>query len=465
MTVMTETEAAAERAAIHAELAARNIPAEVKEPKFTPTAEAARARKARRLAGKVELSAEDATATPKRFSWHDTNRRDYTRLELAELAAETKRMERAAERAERAAAKRVAESRRLAAVIIQELPEQAASMAAAAGESAQLDYARMISEAAAVLGESDAEAAATIAAAVAYEDAPKPARGSRGNVGYGSTNTPAELAAVADWTAEMLASPAAVAGRAALDAIGPRAAGLVLSNRAADTLTIARSIRVPSLKVAERRAEESADALADATAKLADAEAAVMAARGRKAKRPIDAAEADANRIAAVVPKLAARAELAAKLAATAEALDGLGLVQLEAFLAEPVAELALSKAAEAAAVPLRIRADIMPVPFRHNGPTAKAARAKSDPTGDSAAALADGYRAELARAEAAAEDLAARTSGRAAGLAAAAETEARRLAYKERRAEAARARRAEDKAARSMAGHNERRAAKRAAR
>ena len=71
-----------------------------------------------------------------------------------------------------------------------------------------------------------------------------------------------------------------------LDAIGPRAAGLVLTNRAADTLTIARSVRVPSAAVAGRRYDQLAAELAAAEVKLAAAEAASKAAAGRKAKRP-----------------------------------------------------------------------------------------------------------------------------------------------------------------------------------
>ena len=387
------------------------------------------------------------------------NEAEYARQRLAEDAREAARYEREAARAARAAAARVEAARKAAAVIIRELPEQAASMAAAAGESEQLDYARQLAEAAAVLGVSEAEAAETVSAARDYMETPKAARPGVSKAGYGSALTPAELAAVREWSAAGLATPAAVAGRAALDAIGPRAAGLVLTNRAADTLTIARSVRVPSASVAGRRAEESAAELAEATAKLTAAELAVTAARKRKAKRPIDAAEADANRLAAAVDKLAARADLAARLAAAADDLEALNLSDLEAFMSDAVEVLALDKAAEAAGVSLRKRADLMPASFRHSGPSVKAARLVSgrghltmaaggshaDPTGDSAAELAAGYRGRLAAAEAYAVEF----------MAAAAEAD------KAERAEAREARRVEYKAREAARKRTARRAAK----
>jgi hypothetical protein len=350
-------------------------------------------------------------------------------------------------------------ARKAAAVIIRELPEQAASLAAAAGESAQLDYARQLAEAAAVLGVSEAEAAETVSAARDYLDTPKAARPGMAKVGYASSLTPAELAAVREWTTEMRSTPAAVAGRAALDAIGPRAAGLVLTSRTAETLTVARSVRVPSANVAAKRAEESAAELAAATAKMAAAELAVTAARGRKAKRPIDAAEADAHRYAAAVGKLAKRAELAARLAVAAAELDALNLAEMEGFMSDPAAELALDKAAEAADVSLRVRADVMPAQYRYTGPNVSAARlvsgrghltmaaggAYSDPTGDSAAELASGYRGRVIAAEVFAVEY----------MAAAAEAD------KAERAEAREARRVEYRARDAARNRANRRAAK----
>lgn len=471
-------EAAAERAAIAAELAARNIPEELKEPKFVPTARAARAGSGRRKIGRVELTPEllaAAGSEPKRRNSHYFAERDYNRLELAELAAEAKRIERESARRAAAEAKRIRDLTRLATMVRTELPEAAAEAAARAGVSEQLDYAAQLAEAAAVLGGSEAEAAEVIRAAAAYRETDKPARPGVSKAGYGSALTPAKLAAVRNWTRAGLSTPAAEAGRAALAAIGPRAAGLVITNRAADTLTIARSVRVPSAAVATKRAAELAEALAEAETKLAAAEAASKAAAKRKAKRPAEAAEADANRLAAAVGKLAKRAELAARISEAAEALAGLELAELDAYLADPAARFPLAAAAEAAGVSLRIRADVMPVQYRYTGPNVSAARLVSgrghytmaasgisDPTGGAAAELADGYRAELARAEAAALALAERTAGEAAAAGAIRDREARAEAYKLRRAEAARVRRAEAAAARKMSGHNEARAAKR---
>jgi len=465
--------AAAERAAIAAELAARNIPDEKKEPEFKPTARAARAGAARRKIGRVELSAEDATPAAKRLGWGTWNSH-YTRIELADLAAEAKRLERESKRKAAAEAARIRDLKRLAVMVRTELPEAAAEAAARAGESAQLDYASQLAEAAAVLGGSEAEAAEVIRAAAAYRETDKPARPGVSKAGYGSALTPAELAAVREWTKSGLATPAAEAGRAALAAIGPRAAGVVITNRAADTLTIARSVRVPSAAVGRRRADALAAELAEAQAKLAAAEAASKAAAKRKAKRPADAAEADANRLAAAVGRLARRADLAARLAEAAEALAGLELAELEPYMADPAASLPLAAAAEAAGVSLRIRADVMPVQYRYTGPNVSAARlvsgrghytmaasGVSDPTGGAAAELADGYRAELAKVEAAALALAERTAGESAAAGAIRERNERAEAYKARRAEAARIRRAEAK----MHGKNERRSAKRAAR
>ncbi len=432
--------AEAERAAIRAELAARNIPEERKEPEFKPTAAAARAGRARRLIGPVELAAEDAAAAPKRISWHDINERDYARLRLAEDTREAARYEREAARAARDEKRRVAESRRLAEVVIREVPSHAAAMFAAAGLSADVEAVRQLAEAAAAAGMEPAEVAELAALERAYSDTPKPAARPRAGYGYSTTLTPAQLAEVRTWTKSGLATPAAEAGRAALAAIGPRAAGLVLTNRTAQTVTIARAVKVPPVGVATKRADTLAAELAEAETKLAAAEAAVRAARGRKAKRPITAAEDAANRSAEAVKKLAARAALAARLADVAERLDGMNLAELEPSVAEPVVKFPLDKAADAAAVNLRTRADNMPVQFRHNGPSVKAARlvsgrghltmaasGVSDPTGESAAALADGYRAALAAAE--------RAAARAAAVSAAADKAERAARSEEKRA------------------------------
>lgn len=470
--VKTAAEAAAERAAIRAELAAKNIPAEVKEPKFERTPEMIAADKARAAIGKVQLSEADRTPVARPLNSRAMLERDMSRADRAALAAYMIRTERTVRRAEaKRAAKRAAKEDATGIIGRGNFP----ALTEAAGVSAEaLEDYRRAAEAAEVLGVSLAAAAEMIGAEADYAEPEITARPV--GVDLGAPIRPVNRPGVP--FEYMQDSEAAEAARTALAATGPRSGAVIIANVFTETLTVARPVPVPRADKAAEAAAEAAEALAAAEAKLAAAEAKLAAAIANKAKRPILAAEDDCNRIAAAIPKLAERAALAGRLAEAAEALARLDLDKdVRPELAIPVMELPLHKAAEAGRAGIKRRADHMPPEYRENGPRVKAAalasgrgsaaigsNGVSDPVGNSAAALADGYRAKIAAAERAARELAEKTNLESIRAAAELEVAERMAAYKERRAEAARVRRAEAAAARKASQHGKARAAKRRA-
>lgn len=221
--------------------------------------------------------------------------------------------------------------------------------------------------------------------------------GPKTDAGQDSALSPAELAAVREWTRAALSSPAARAGRQALEAIGPVASAMVVTNRKARKLTVAKVMRVPNVETAEARAGKAGKALEAARERLAAAEAAEAAAIGQGARQPIRAAEAAANRIAESVRKLAARASKADMM--LAEATEAAGRPRAEALVFLPVATFKLSEAEQAAALDLRKRSDRMPARYADRGPSAKGLPSMHDTT----AALAIAKLTELTEAETAA--------------------------------------------------------------
>jgi hypothetical protein len=376
-----------------------------------------------------------------RLSWNDLNQRDYSRLELADKAAEVKRIEREIQRAEAARKFRAEAVRHSATLVLADMP--ASEQAAKAGREHKA--AKAMADAAAGIGVSVSE----LAEAIAVERALVATSGGQSDrpaaeAGQRSELDKAARADVAKWTREALASEAAKAGREALAAIGPRASAVVITKREAAAVAVAEVRPVPNLEAAAKRADVAAARLAEAREALAEAETKVAAAEATKAVRPIREANREADRIAASVAKLAKRAEAADKALAAAASVASLPAADGLIFV--PVAAYPLAEADRASELELPVRPDRMPARFVERGPSAKVERTASDPTGDSAAALADGYRRTLARAEALAAKLAARTSAEALEQAA---------------AEAREAKRTEDKAKRALAARNRRRNAK----
>lgn len=401
------------------------------------SAAADRAAEARRAIGPVSVKLAEAKRPA--LNSRQLAERDYARLALADRAREIAMLERDVRRAE-AARRRNAEATKRAALAMP--VEQLAKWGRAAGEASAAAELEAMASAADAMGISAAELAAELAAerAMLAEAMPAPKRVTE--AGQTSFLSAAERAEVAKWTSEALASEAARAGRAALDAIGPRAAAVVVTGRAAERLTLAKVVTAASAERAAARAAKLAERLAEARAKLAEAETKVRAAEATKAVRPIREANREADRVAASVAKLASKHAEAAKLAEASGA--GQELKDANGLIAVPVATLELAEAASAAALELPARKDAMPVGYVHSGPVARhIVRPVRDSTGDSAAALADGYRAAMLAAELA-------EAKRAAKLAAAKrpatgrpkQSEAERAEYKARRAAAARGRR-----------------------
>lgn len=390
-----------------------------KRPADELAAEAA----ARKAAGVVSLAdmpaAEAARKVPNPVAaWQTIERAEVSRLELADFAAEAKRLEREAAR-RRPDTFKAAAVRRSAQVLLADMPA-----AEVAGKSrtkrAAEDYAAM-AQVAADLGVEVSELAEALETEkLLAADQTKPLADLKSEVGYAADLTPAEVLERKARAAEALQSGIAEAGREALAAIGPRASALVVSNLDSHEITVSLVRTVPDLAAAVIRCEALAKPLAEAREALALAEkkaaAKTLNAEARKA------AEAAADSKAAAVSKLAAKLERAE--AARALALELASMPAAADLIAVPLESFHWMQAAEAGALEIPERTDRMPASFVERGPRVRTsaswsgetkhggrAAGVSDPTGDSAAALIDGYRAALARAEAAEAKLSARVN------------------------------------------------------
>lgn len=441
-------------------------------PSFKPS-EAARAAMADRKArGPVELvrvagTGGPVTVRPIRLSWPVINQRDYTRLELADMAAEAKRIEREAKRAEAARQFRVSAVQRSAELVLKDMtpaeiiakarPEFLAARSMREAAEAMGVPASELAEALAVERELSEADRVVSAEATPVEILDWPEDKADREAAEAARKAAAEAAREAarpKYTREALAaSEAAKAGREALAAIGPVASAVVITRAEARHISVAVVQKTPGMSAAYARAEAAAERLAEARERLAEAETRVVAAKAAKAVRPLREADREADRIAASVAKLAKRAEAADQALAAASAVAELpaadGLVYF------PLAAFTLAEADRASELDIPARADRMPALYIESGPAVNWARSvsgrgyigpaaggASDPTGDSAAALADGYRMELARAEAAAAKLAAKTTRDACEAAASEAREAKRIETNTKRAAAARVRR-----------------------
>lgn len=423
--------------AVMAELAARDTSGVDYSdgPKFKADDTAKAAAEFRRSIGPVELA--EVVARPERLSWSRLNDRDYSRLELADYARETRRMERAVRSAEAARKFRVAAVKRSAELVLADMP-RAEVTAKAAKELAESEALAEAARDAGVTPEALAEELASLQ--LMLETPERPARGAA-DVGQLSAMSPEALAAVADWTTAGLTSEAAKAGRAALAAIGRTASAVVATSLGGQSVTVSLVRTVPDTARAAEAVQRLTAAYAEAAAKLAEAETKVAAAKAAKASAPIKAAEANADRVAAGVAKLAARL---AKAEAAKAMADGIaGIPEAAGLIAVPLAAATLADVDAFSALEIPERTDRMPARYVERGPSARrTVRPVSDPTGSSAAALADGYRAALAKAEARAAKLAAGTSPAAADASKAEATEAKRVERRARQAAALRVKR-----------------------
>lgn len=427
-------------------------------------AKAAEAAKARAALPKVTEAKTEAKAA--KLAWHTINGREYAAAEAKEFWAEQRRLDSAARAAARAAARRAELSLYSAGTVLDsmapaELTEaaaKAARRAAKAGTKAEAKALRQAPAAAeahleltaraAALGVDvteliEAEAAEALLAATGRDET----MGQAPEAGAASLMGPASYRAFREWTRRALASPAAAAGRQALDAMGPTAQAVVTVPWQGSQLTVSELAAVPNLATAKARAKA---AKATAKAAKAKAKAAIRRAEGKHLVREqLAKAEAEAGRLAAVAERAAraaARAKAVKAAAKAAEAIPG----RVTGWVAVPVAKLATAEAGTAGSIEIRRAAGRMPSTYAYRGPSAKAARAKTDNTATEAIANVMGQTAE---AEAAAAE-----AMRLAVLARMAElTEAAKAA----RAEAAEATRAAHKARAAAALRIKRRAAK----
>jgi hypothetical protein len=413
-----------EREEIRAILATK--PGEEWNDDAKPSAEAVVRAEARKAAGPRKLmpvkrgTGTVATTKPKPISWSGIAVTDLNRWELASMAAEAKRLEREAAR-RRPDTFKVAAVQRSAIVLLADMP--AAEVAKQSGmRKAAAQYAALADIAAAEDLEVSEVSEAIYSAQLLAADGTKRVQDVKSEVGYAAALTPAEVLERKALAADMLQYPEAIAGREVLAAIGPRASAVVSTNvyMASTPITVSLVRTVPDIKAAEARIAGLTRPLAEAREALERAEAKVSAARKAKAVRPLKSAEADADRVAAGVGKLAKR--MAAAEAARALALELAAMASASDLIAVPLATFGLSEAAaEAAALEIPDRTDRMPSSFVERGPRVRTSASWSgdtkhggrgsgiaDPTGDSAAALLDGYRKAVAAAEAAEVKLAA---------------------------------------------------------
>lgn len=362
------------------------------------TAEAKQqAAEARRAAGIAARRAR-AELPARAIEWHPAPVRKLTEAELAQQAAEQRwnasiarqlaAVERAeARQAEQRQARRAAVAGNAASMFAElagspaEL-EQAARKARATGKlAAARARAAFLAESGMTEEQARAEELLAESFELAHWAAPDAiaTRKPKADAGMDSRLSPAELAAVAEWTEAGLASPAARAGRQALEAIGPVASGMILTSVKARKLTVAKVCRVPKVETAEARAGKAEAALEAARARLAEAEAALAAVEATGAVPAIRKAEAEANRVAEIVHKAAARASKAAMTLAEARKLAGRPASDGWVYL--PVESFKLAEAGKAADIELAKRSDRMPARYADRGPQAKGKAAMNDNT------------------------------------------------------------------------------------
>jgi hypothetical protein len=419
-----------EREEIRAWLAKR--PGEKWDKDKEPSAEAVTAAEARKAAGPRELSEAARVAKPKRLSWNDINNKDYSRLEIADFAAEAKRLEREAAR-RRPDRFKVAAVKRSAQVLLADMPAAEVVKESRSKKAAE-DYAALAAVAADLGVEISELTEALETEKLLVADGTKPLADIKSEVGYADALTPAEVLERKAMAADMLQYPEAIAGREVLAAIGPRASAVVSTNvyMASTPVTVSLVRTVPDLKAAEAR-------IAGLTKPLAEAREALDKAEKKAAAKTLNAearksAEAAADSKAAGYAKLAKRMQAAE--AARALALELAALPNASDLISVPLVTFAVSEAkredlrtwfaeaAEAGALEIPDRTDRMPSSFVERGPRVRTSASwsgatnhggrgsgVSDPTGDSAAALIDGYRKALAAAEAAEVKLAARVN------------------------------------------------------
>lgn len=454
-----EARAMAAKATTEAEAAAGAI---VRAGTAEAKAKAEAAAKARAELPKSTAALPEAKA-PK-LAWHTINGREYAAADAREFWAEQRRLDMAARAKARAEARRAELARYSAGLVLDgmapvELAEaaaKAARQAAKAGTKAEARAARQAPAAAETYVElaARAEALGVTVADVLAADAQDALMADTGRyetlgqapeAGAYSTMAPGSYALFREWTRRQLGSPAARAGRQALDALGPTAQAVISVPWNGDRITVSELAAVPDYETAKARhktakaAAKAARAKAKALAKAADSKAIT---RAKLAK-----AEAEAGRLAELAAKAEARAIRAKVIKAAAKAAEAIP-GHVTGWCTVPVAKLATEAAAEAGSLPVRRAAGQMPSSYAYKGPSAKAARAKNDSTAETAIANVLGQTAEAEAA--AAEALAAGIRAKLAELKAAA-TEARekqRADYKARQAMALRIKRRAAKAA-----------------
>jgi hypothetical protein len=445
------TEAARlEREEIRAWLATRPGEKWDKDANERPAAELAAEAEARKAAGVMELTTRwnigrnfPAAATGRKVpnpvaAWQEIERADISRLELADFAREAKRLEREAAK-RRPDTFKVTAVKRSAQVLLADMPA-AEVVAKSRTKRTAGDYAELAAVAADLGVEISELAEALETEKLLVAEQSRPLADVKSEVGYAAELTPAEVLERKARAADMLQSAEAVAGREVLAAIGPRASAVVTSKPDSFEITVSLVRTVPDLKAAEARIAGLSKPLAEAREALELAEkkaaAKTLNAEARKA------AEAAADSKAAGVAKLAKR--MAAAEAARDMALELAALPNAADLISVPLATLFYMSAAEAGALEIPDRTDRMPSSFVERGPRVRTSASWSgqtqhggrgngvtDPTGNSAAALVDGYRKAVAAAEAAEVKLAARVAADAIKAAAEVKKENNRSARK----------------------------------
>lgn len=404
---------------------------------------------------RVPFRADMVTVVEPRLSSRKLAERDYSRLELADMAREFAAMEREVRR-NTEAARRAAHLGRLSAtaVIRTTEPRELATMARKAGASvADAKAASDMLAAAADMGMTPEELTEGVAIERALmAEAPSKRDRIKAEAGQRSELSAEARAEVARWTRAMHESEAAQVGRAALDTMGPRIAAVVSSRIDGGHVTVSRVVTVRDMERAASKLASVTSRYAKAVAKVQDMERHAKSLTGDARRDAIRRADQLADTAAKLASKMSAAWDTAVALGVSADLPDADG------FIAVPVATFDIADVvAEAWQLDIPERKDRMPRGFIESGPSVNSARTVSgrghvgsaahgvsDPTGDSAAALADGYRSTVAEIQARETALESRflpTMTKAEAQ------ELRRTEYKARRAMAARERRRNAKA------------------
>jgi hypothetical protein len=376
------------------------------------TAEAeARARAEAKARAELPKVTEAKTeAKPARLAWHIINGREYAAAEAREFWAEQRAMDiaaRAKTRAEARAAELAAYGPRAVLHVMPEAELRAKAKAARAEATAEV-YIDATARAEAMgveLSEVlEADAQDALMAAVAKDET----FGNAPEAGAYSVMSPKSYALFQSWTRQQLDSPAARAGRLALDALGVTAQAVVTVPFGGQQLTISELVSVPDLATAKARAK-AAKAAAKAARKTA--KAAFKAAEATHMTREkLAKAEAEAGRLATLTAKAEAKAARAKVVKAAAKAANDIP-GKVTGWTIFPLARVGTAEAARAGSLPVRHAVGMMPATYAHKGPEAKAARAKTDNTATEAIAnvMEQTAEAEAAAAEALAASIRAK--------------------------------------------------------